>query len=631
MRACELHREREWVNEHGRWAARSRRLCLEMIILYGLAVCEAECIIMADALKAEGNKLFAAKDFTGAVDKFSQAIEADPANHVLYSNRSGAYASLRQFDKALADATKTTEIKPDWAKGWGRKGAALHGTGDLVGAVDAFEEALKLDSSNAQAKSGLEAVRRAIDAEAKEDNFSMDGSGGFGNMFSDPQMFQKLAANPKTAKFFSDSAFMAKLQALQNNPKATGSEVASDPRFLQVVSVLLGINMEMGGPGDAMGGGSGVVEEEEDVPMPDARPRTQESKKAPEPEPEPEVEDEETIAAKKAKEEADKEKAAGTVAYKKRSFDEAIAHYTKAWEIHKDITYLTNRSAAQFEKGDYQACIEDCKQAVEHGREVLADFKIIAKAFGRMGSAYEKQDDLANAVEYYNRSLTEHRTPEILAKLRAAEKAKIVSERNAYMDPQKAEEARELGNEKFKESDWPAAVEAYSEMVKRAPEDPRGYSNRAACLIKLLTFPSAVTDCDEAIKRDPSFIRAYLRKAQALFAMKEYSKCLDVCEEATRHDKEGKNAREIDQQSQKALQAQYSARADETEEQAHERIQRDPEIMGILQDPVMQSILQQSKGDPAALQEHMRNADIRVKIQKLMAAGVIRMGRSPGM
>lgn len=23
------------------------------------------------------------------------------------------------------------EIKPDWAKGWGRKGAALHGSGDL--------------------------------------------------------------------------------------------------------------------------------------------------------------------------------------------------------------------------------------------------------------------------------------------------------------------------------------------------------------------------------------------------------------------------------------------------------------------------------------------------------------------
>ena len=48
--------------------------------------------------------------------------------------------------------------------------------------------------------------------------------------------------------------------------------------------------------------------------------------------------------------------------------------------------------------------------------------------------------------------------------------------------------------------------------------------------------------------------------------------------------------------------------------------------MAILQDPVMQTILQQAKGDPAALQEHMRNAHVRMKIQKLIAAGVIRMG-----
>jgi stress-induced-phosphoprotein 1 len=138
-----------------------------------------------------------------------------------------------------------------------------------------------------------------------------------------------------------------------------------------------------------------------------------------------------------------------------------------------------------------------------------------------------------------------------------------------------------LGNTKFKEADWPAAVEAYSEMVKRAPEDPRGYSNRAACLIKLLSFPAAVQDCDEAIKRDPKFIRAYLRKAQAYFAMREYSKCIDTCAEAMEHDEGGKNAREIQQQEQKAMEAQYSAREGETEEQTMERIQRDPEVSNL--------------------------------------------------
>jgi stress-induced-phosphoprotein 1 len=186
--------------------------------------------------------------------------------------------------------------------------------------------------------------------------------------------------------------------------------------------------------------------------------------------------------------------------------------------------------------------------------------------------------DLSNAVLFYQKAQTEHRTPEVLAKLRAAEKAKITKEKESYINPEEAEKARELGNAKFKESDWPGAVEAYSEMIKRAPDDPRGYSNRAACFIKLLEFPSAVQDCDEAIKRDPDFIRAYLRKAQAYFTMREYSKCADVCAEAAAHDKDGKNAREIQQQETKALQAQYSAREGETEQQTMERIQRDPEV-----------------------------------------------------
>lgn len=41
----------------------------------------------------------------------------------------------------------------------------------------------------------------------------------------------------------------------------------------------------------------------------------------------------------------------------------------------------------------------------------------------------------------------------------------------------------------------------------------------------------------------------------------------------------------------------------------------------------MQSILQQAKNDPAALNEHTKNPVIRAKVQKLIAAGVIRVGR----
>ncbi|KAI5851676.1 hypothetical protein DFP73DRAFT_164408 [Morchella snyderi] len=575
---------------------------------------------MADKLKAEGNAAFAAKDFDKAISLFTQAIDLDPSNHVLYSNRSACYASLKDFAGALQDATKCTELKPDWAKGFTRKGAALHGEGDLIAALEAYEEALKLDPNNAQAKSGAKSVNEAISREAAADG---QPDLGLGQIFQDPNFLQKLASNPKTASYLGDPQFMEKLNRIRTNPSAIQSEI-SDPRVMQVIGVLLGIQMEMPnfpGAGGSASGGDG----DGDAEMPDARSSAPPPRAATPPPPEPQ-EDEEEKAKKEAKKAADNEKALGTENYKKRNFDAAIEHYSKAWELHKDITYLNNLAAARFEAGDYDGCIKECEKAIEEGREMRADFKLIAKAFGRIGTAYQKQGDLAKAIEYYNRALTEHRTPDVLGKLRAAEKAKIDFERESYIDPEKADQAREEGNTCFKAADWVGAVKAYTEMIKRAPEDPRGYSNRAAALIKLLSFPEAIKDCDEALKRDKKFMRAHIRKAQVYYAMKEYNKCLDACNQATEADTEGKHTREIEEQTRKCMETMYSTREGETEEQTMERIQKDPEIVSIISDPVMQSILQQAKSNPQALNDHMKSPMIRQKIQKLMAAGIIRVG-----
>ena len=408
-------------------------------------------------------------------------------------------------------------------------------------------------------------------------------------MFNDPQLIQKLASNPKTSSFLSDPSFMAKLQSIQSNP-SNAAEMFSDPRLLTVMGVLMGVDLEMRerevDPN---------AQDSQDSPMPDAPPAPKQQpapKKAPTPEPEPE--DEEALEKKKKKEEADKLKAQGTENYKKRNFDEAIELYTKAWDTYKDITYLNNLGAAYFEKGDYDKAIEACTKAVEEGREIYADFKLIAKSYARIGTSYERKGELEKAVENYNRSLTEHRTPDVLNKLRAAERAKTEAGKKAYIDPAKAEEAREEGNKKFKEMDFPGAVAAYTEMTKRAPDDPRGYSNRAAAFVKLFEFPSALEDCDMAIKKDPTFIRAYIRKAQAYFGMRKYSECVDACTEAQQIDAEhhkGANAREIEQQQQKAFSAMYSARDNETEEQTRERLQKDPEVRTFITEILLKLLL----------------------------------------
>jgi stress-induced-phosphoprotein 1 len=53
------------------------------------------------------------------------------------------------------------KVNPTWAKGYARKGAALHGSRQYTEAISAYEEGLKLEDSPALRK-GLKEVKDAV-------------------------------------------------------------------------------------------------------------------------------------------------------------------------------------------------------------------------------------------------------------------------------------------------------------------------------------------------------------------------------------------------------------------------------------------------------------------------------------
>lgn len=589
----------------------------------------------AEEFKKQGNAAFVAKDYEKASELFTKAIEASEApNHVLYSNRSACFTSLKKFNEALNDANECVKINPAWSKGYNRVGAAYFGLGKLDEAEQGYKKALEIDMSNKAAQDGLEQVQKAQKSQQQPDL-------GFGQMFSDPNMIEKLKNNPKTAELMKDPQLVSKVLQFQSNPQMMGPEILQDPRMMTIMAAMLGVDLSMGGDSngqepaapskEAPATKETASEAESAKPAPEAKAApsasSAEASSSATADAEP-MEVDEPQPEQDSKKNADAEKAEGNKFYKARKFDEAIEHYNKAWDLHKDVTYLNNRSAAEYEKGDYEQAIKTLTEAVEQGREMRADYKLISKSFARIGNAYLKLEDFKKAIEFYQKSLTEHRTPEILTKLRNCEKEQKVREAQAYIDPEKAEEARLQGKEYFTKGDWPNAVKAYTEMTKRAPEDARGYSNRAAALAKLMSFPEAIKDCDMAISKDPNFIRAYIRKATAQIAVREFASAIETLDAARAKDTElnnGANVREIDQLYIKASQQRFQPQdPNETPEQAYARALKDPEVASIMQDPVMQSILSQAQQNPAALQEHMKNPEVFNKIQTLIAAGIIR-------
>lgn len=226
-----------------------------------------------------------------------------------------------------------------------------------------------------------------------------------------------------------------------------------------------------------------------------------------------------------------------------------------------------------------------------------------------------KMDDLKNARHYYQKSLTEHRTPDTLTKLSEVEKKIKEAEMAAYVDPEISLQEKSKGNELFTKGDYPGAIKHYTEAIKRNPQDAKIYSNRAACYQKLAEFHLALKDCEECIRLEPNFIKGHIRKGMALLAMKETNKAQTAFQKAL----------DIDPSSQEALdgfrKCQYSAMTNP--EETRKRAMNDPEIQQILTDPAMRIILEQMQQDPKAAQDHLRNPEIMAKIEKLINAGLI--------
>ena len=75
----------------------------------------------AAAAKAQGNAALAAKDYAEAIRCYTAAIALDGSSHVYYSNRSAAHLGAASYGDAVIDADRCIQLKPDFAKGYGRK------------------------------------------------------------------------------------------------------------------------------------------------------------------------------------------------------------------------------------------------------------------------------------------------------------------------------------------------------------------------------------------------------------------------------------------------------------------------------------------------------------------------------
>jgi stress-induced-phosphoprotein 1 len=561
--------------------------------------------------KNKGNDAFQKKDFGAAVKYFTEAIDLDPGNHVLFSNRSGAYASLGDYQKALEDANKCVELKPDWVKGYTRKATAHMFLGKLDEALEDYNAGLKIEPENEQCKKGIKEVEQQLQEQS---------AAGLGKAFG-PEMWAKLTLDPRTKEFMKQQDFVQILQLIQKNPQLL-SNFIQDQRVLTALGVLMGINLSTaGGEGDPMQTENASEEKADSEPMKDAFRESPKSQSQPQPQSQPtKMEQEPDTPQKKA----EKEKELGNTAYKNKQFEEALKHYNNAKEFDpENMIYYLNTAAVKLEMGQSEESIAECTKGIEIGKAHRAPYETVAKAYARMGNAYAKLDKLEDALKAYNTSLTEHRSADVLKKVQEVGKLKKERDTKAYIDPQKAKESKDKGNEYFKNADYPNAIKCYTEAMKRDPTDYVLYSNRAACYTKLAEYLLGMNDCDKCIELNPNFAKVYSRKGLLYYMKKDYAKAIEAYERGLKIDPENKELKDGLSAVIEAFNKQQSSAPDED---SLKKAMQDPEVQAIVGDPVMQQILNDMKNDPRAAAEHMKNPAIKAKVMKLASAGIIRLG-----
>lgn len=138
----------------------------------------------SDRLKAEGNAAMASKDYEGAINFYTRALEISKANPIYLSNRAAAYSASGQHEKAAEDAEYATVADPTYSKAWSRLGLARYDMQDYHGAKEAYEKGIEAEGNGGSSamKKGLETCKKKIDAAqgVEASNAGNEGARGAG-------------------------------------------------------------------------------------------------------------------------------------------------------------------------------------------------------------------------------------------------------------------------------------------------------------------------------------------------------------------------------------------------------------------------------------------------------------------
>lgn len=331
----------------------------------------------ADDLRKRGNDAFSKQDYQEAIRLYTLAIQIEPNDEKLFSNRSGAYTASLNYIEAECDAYAAIRLNPNWVKGYTRLGNSLVGEKRWDDAIFAFQLARKIDPKDTKILEDIKNCERNIAEHKNQPIF-----------FGVPLIFEMIKSDPKYSRVFEDPKKLNILRKLQDNP-TSALEFAADHEIEELIRSSF----------DFMNHNIDYF----DMSPPSAGPNTTaypHSNKLIQPE---EDKKNKSLKSKAAKSE-DKEKALnykeqGNQHFHDKDYGSAIYMYSKA--INNDpenATFYSNRSAAFTSLEFPGPALEDANRAIQ----IMPNY---IKAYTRRAHCYFDLEEYIKAYESYEEAL----------------------------------------------------------------------------------------------------------------------------------------------------------------------------------------------------------------------------------
>ncbi len=443
----------------------------------------------AEDLNVQGCEKFDQRDFDGAIADFTRASEIDPNFTNAYYNRGNAKREKGDLDGAIADYNRALELEPKYILVLDSRGSVKATKGDLDGAIADYDRSIVLDSKFAKgfADRGVAKYKKGDrEGALADDNRAIKLDPTLTFAFSNRGVIRFEKGDPDGAIADYDRA------------------IALDPKYVTAFNNRGNAKSAKGDPNGAMADFTAAIA----------------------------LDPKYTTAYVNR----------GDTRRAQQNYTEAIKDYDQAVRLDPTSANAYNgRGLAEYAKGDYVGAIADYSKVVALNPKY-------APALANRGNAEVGEKNLDGAIADYNRALT--LDPKFAGAFIGRAFAKnfkgdldgAITDYGLAIesDPKNADAFDGRGSIRKAKGDLDGAVADFSQAITLSPKAANGYGHRGDVRSMKGDLKGAIADYSQVIKIDPTIKGVYLPRGLAKLDQDDLPGALaDFREAASRGDEYG--------------------------------------------------------------------------------------------